>query len=237
MLPSVETCRLVDFPNLMGRDLSLFAGKVERAGGKAYIQVHPWYDIFKGKNIFRHPLFFRRDREELVQNCSENDLPLIFFEEYDQIDNLKERLKGQAGTFYQVPTIISDSLPVGHIITQPNIVHNLTQAGVRQLEIGGQYLAFAQAEKCLSRDTEYHLFWFAQRMPEFTSEYPEARKWLKEGLIPMGCAGIAIMRFMNRGFDVSISPASSPNIIMLPEEYNYQVNRQPATQKDWEGFL
>lgn len=82
-------------------------------------------------------------------------------------------------------------------------------AGVRHAEVGGRLMLFV-------RSTFKEDLMLLPMAGE--SKKGNAKEWLDKGLYPTGCAGsVAIM--LSEYFDISISPASSPENLLIPKNF------------------
>lgn len=221
---------LVEFAELSPGQKNAFNKSVRQADGRVEVAVHPHYnDDWKNNRLprtARQIYYTDKHYERIIQS----GLPLIFFlEKYGNAKNvlLSKFNPGTKGTAYIVNTISSDPKPISARRTWPRVVETLQTAQTEEVIVGGQYMPLHPLKECLHREGDLELTLLARYVQEEQQSRGDSMPWLKKDFVPYGCAGLTAMWFLYEGFNVRLSPFSSPNQLMTPDDYNKKVGRTP----------
>ncbi len=190
--------------------------------------AHPFFE----EDILMRAVYPRSQKyanacQESINQHARGRTPLVIFEEERVLksDYIPWISSNTSGVIYTVPTIELKSYLVDREKNWPKLIELFRLAGVKQIDVGGQYMVLTPIESNHTDDSD----WFntiSQGHPNLLDQYPLAKRWLDQGLLPAGCAGALGFMFFRKGFDFSLSPISSPRYIMSIEEYIKEVRRE-----------
>lgn len=201
---------IIDLLRAPEKKLNAFGSKVKERGGKITVLIHPF---FQEDNphlwSYRRPETFGADRERFLRSSLIQGDPLVIFEERGASwDVLPKRLGAihNGGLVYAVKTELVTPTPYKPF-NMDDITALFRRTGVRTIETGGIIMELFPLS---GRDADDHPFidMFDQLLYD---RGESANEFLKNGLLPDGCAGMAACEFIRAGFDVTLHPVSSPS--------------------------
>ena len=211
---------IIDLIQSTPEQLSRFKIAVEKVGHKATFLMHPYHHEDRpGIRMFHRPLGFELRRDRFIKACLDSGSPLIIGEARSEYHLLRSRIGPHSfGNLYTVRTVDNNPLPLIGNYTDDrnwsNLADILQQANVKHLVVGGIAIELFTPSHYLggkSGKLNRELLRVLTTLRKAGEGKIAAARWLEKGLIPNGCAGTAAERLLNAGFDVSISPISSPS--------------------------
>ncbi|MDD2823384.1 MAG: hypothetical protein PHQ59_04885 [Candidatus Daviesbacteria bacterium] len=211
MLPTPEKLQIINLLEANLKERDYFASQVDRCKGKLHVLTHPFYhEEFNG---YPEIPGYAKARDILIKSCITHDIPLVIFEESSKCRTLSLKIPEIPGILYVVKTEgASNYLEYDHYQNQKKLTALFKWAGVSRIVAGGQYMflrKFPQDVKNPHDRRTLNDLGFLKHLR------PNAKKWIDQRIIPEKCAGGIASNFLISGFDVSLSPVSSPHNFYL----------------------
>lgn len=217
---------LVNLVESTQQELDYFSKLVGNNKGTLVFLVHPFFDEKYGSATYRSSLSYVRLRRKFISRCLESNVPMVFAEEQGAVANLQGKLPISPNhTAYVVPTEEYNPTLIDYKRHWPNLVFILRESGVKKITVGGRYMVFSPTQNARTQNIDPALQSFALTFQNTPREQQLTWRWLNREVIPIGCAGTMAMWLSQAGFDISISPISSPGYIEDVETYFREVNR------------
>lgn len=227
--PSNTRVKTVNLLSASQEEIGEFRKTVTQRDGKIASLVHPYWqedpqqagrdseEEFYGSTN----LVYKKQRDQYMESCINNNIPLVLFEETTAIDLLPQKLPSEAqGTVYVIPTKPGTSEPDSNDKNPWNPVANLLrQAGVKHIVLGGLVLDFNltgpvqhgeyldKYQQKINEEIE-DLKRYGKQLAESKGTSPAAFRWLQKNVAPIHCVGMAAQELLKAGLDVSFSPIS-----------------------------
>lgn len=203
-------------------ELALFAQKVAQRNGSIPVLVHPFFrqnypPDYKGYVV---PVRenYEKERDRFIKICLDRQVPLVIFEQESEYDLLADRLglTEKPSSVYTVKTAFEDPRPLyggpfaDYSAGWSKLAEILQDTDVKHLTVGGQYMILKKFEG----DDDTGVPKLKDNFPPLLRRYLgrdrlSVERWTD--LTTNGCAGTTARLMALCGFDVAISPISSPH--------------------------
>ena len=215
---------LVELLKATPAELLRFSTQVKVRKGQVPLLVHPFFTqpYPEGYTGYRIPVRdgYEEDRSRFLKGCLEEESPLVIFEQKPDYHLLTGRIGevNKPSVIYTVVTHPEDAKPLyGNPFDDPNIgwytLGKIMQtAGVKHLSVGGQYMRLKKVESLDERGLPKLNRMYVPALKEhLEKEKLSVEDWID--YTAEGCAGAAARYLAMCGFDVAISPISSPDTL------------------------
>lgn len=225
MITTRETLQTTDLLWANDYEMTRFKKQVYSNSNELTILVHPFFEEHT-QMVAVYPMAsdYQENLDRLLKEHLDQDKPLVIFEEEGKCHFLNRRIvrrmKEVVGTLYYIETQKNSSL-LSITSFWPRLMDIFSHAYVNKISIAGQYMFFFPGETCRRCPVDCHqdIKEFADHLLTYRGTNLLTDKYLKQDLVPGGCAGTLVRSLSMEGFNISISPASSPlKIINLPRE-------------------
>lgn len=194
---SPSNLRMLDLLLLRAEQEMELKRLVEIQNGHLDVLVHPYYNDDISEEYPATPEYIRQRDEFIKYAITREKKPLVVFQDRDgEIEAKTRNIK--SGTLYVVRRALSNHL---ESLASHHVADVLIRAGVTHVTVGGRILMFADDTEALLELEELRKLGIGK---------PHAMEWLSEDRLPYGCPMWVATGFLKRGFDVSLSPISSP---------------------------
>lgn len=238
-----NSVKLTNLLTASPEELMLFKEKISQNGGDIFILVHPYYQTRVGG--WNHKVVdesYPPERDLLIRECLATNRPLLIFEE----DRKRSQTEMTLQSFGHGETYFVLTQPDTHKLTggEPDwntLVSILKESGVTHAVLGGMWMQVYKSKFAVSNLKEDNAAGYAGevedfigQMPEYSRRFPNAADWINDDLVPLGCAGMAVISLLKSGIDVSISSASTPCAL---EEGHVSYMKQEWAPPDLSGEI
>jgi hypothetical protein len=207
---TLEAVRLVHLPSMNTREAQNFKASVASSGGALFTYIHPFYGDRGRLNVSKSNAEYRRyeaRRASEIPSLIASGKPVLIFEEGGHVGELPNRIGSKTGTpLYSVITEKAFADPLGsNWDTLGDILH---EANVRQINIGGVSLELLHGVSKSAQQIREKLMDIA------ASGNETAYRMIQRDLLPDPeyCVGKAALELLARGFNISFSLATYPDL-------------------------
>jgi len=182
---------------------------VHKYHGKLHVLTHAFHEEEEINPYYPRAKDYLKKRDSFINACLKNEVPLLLFEKFEDIGKLPQRIQTE-GTIFRVATEDKAGWLFDHHQQWPVLVRILKDACVRHIIAGGQNMVFKKipdSESIVDPDYKKYILLFNEICR--TSKY--SKSWLERGIFPSECAGGISRLLAKAGFEVTLSPISSPD--------------------------
>jgi hypothetical protein len=217
-----ESFGLINLLELSEVGQEQFEARVTQSNGRVRVWIHPLVQINHPDDPYPASDEYKKLlREQLLVPTSDDGVLPIIFQDRRYWHDLENIAHFRRKLWYAVPTMDANPTPFFKDTPEPEsweqLVTMLAESEVEGIELAGRYLLFREID---SEDKEDRNLTQDIILPRISAN-KYALEIIESGLIPYGCVGLASWIFLIPGFDVSISPATSPtNRVESTEQYS-----------------
>lgn len=228
-MPTPETPSVINLMDANPTQLGSLKDAIGQKNGKVQVVVHPYYRRHANgafQRAYTSPPEYREKRDRFLSSVLSNNVPTVMLEQAVDAEELPLYLPKVGGTAFLVETQYNSPDPM-RPHTWEKVVNVLKDQGARHavvsgllLNLGHHSLRNSEDELHFPGDTGIKVKDALDVMNGYAEVIAKERgvevedlavyRWLKEGVIPMGCVGVTAIGFLQNGVDVSLSPISAP---------------------------
>lgn len=225
--PQFQTVDLLALNDQSFRELQR---QVYRERRHLQVLVQPWHKEYDPETVFPATDQYQVERDQFIATAFQKGVPLLIFEQSSQYQQIARRVGANEGVVYTVRTREKDPTPTAiteytdnwpfwsprelaraKSLAWSRVTQPLKEAGVKDVTVGGRLLVLHEATNQNGRNK-------LEQLRGLAKGKSRASEWLDRGLIPGGNVGNVAYRFLAAGFDVSLSPISSPARTLEPTD-------------------